>query len=64
VDYLCSPEGQKKVAETGEFVLSPGVYPAVKGAEKIMSMLDLLEDPSAEQLQRLQSDFRQIFLAK
>jgi len=64
VDYLCSPEGQKKVAETGEFVLSPGVYPAVKGAEKIMSTLDLLEDPSAEQLQKLQSDFRQMFLSK
>jgi len=64
IDYLCSPEGQKKVAETGEFVLSPGVYPAVKGADKIMANLDLLEDPSAEQLAKLQSDFRQLFLSK
>jgi iron(III) transport system substrate-binding protein len=64
VDYLCSPEGQKKVAETGEFVLSPGVYPSVKGAEKIIANLDLLEDPSAEQLAKLQSDFRQILLGK
>jgi iron(III) transport system substrate-binding protein len=64
IEYLCSPEGQKKVAETGEFVLSPGVYPGVKGAEKIIANLDLLEDPSAEQLAKLQSDFRQLFLAK
>jgi len=64
IDYLCSPEGQKKVAETGEFVLSPGVYPAVKGADKIMANLDLLEDPSAEQLAKLQSDFRQLFVSK
>jgi iron(III) transport system substrate-binding protein len=64
VDYLCSPEGQKKVAETGEFVLAPGVYPAVKGAEKIMASLDLLEDPSAEQLHKLHGDFRQMFLGK
>ena len=64
IDYLCSPEGQKKVAETYEFVLSPGVYPAIKGAERIVANLQLMEDPSAEQLQKLQGDFRQLFLAK
>jgi len=64
IDYLCSPEGQKKVAETHEFVLSPGVYPAIKGADRIMANMQLLEDPSSEQLQKLSSDFRQLFLAK
>ena len=64
IDYLCSAEGQKKVAETHEFVLSPGVYPAIKGADRIMANLQLLEDPSADQLQKLQADFRQLFLSK
>jgi len=64
IDYLCSPEGQKKVAETYEFVLSPGVFPAFKGAERIAANLQLMEDPSAEQLQKLQGDFRQLFLAR
>jgi iron(III) transport system substrate-binding protein len=64
IDYLCSPEGQKKVAETHEFVLSPGVFPAIKGADRIVANLQLLEDPSAEQLQKLQADFRQLFVAK
>ena len=64
IDYLCSPDGQKKVAETHEFVLSPGVYPAIKGADRIMANLQLLEDPSADQLQKLQADFRQLFLSK
>jgi ABC-type Fe3+ transport system substrate-binding protein len=64
VDYLCSPEGQKKVAETHEFVLSPGVYPAIKGADRIMANMTLLDDPSSEQLQKLFSDFRQLFMAK
>jgi iron(III) transport system substrate-binding protein len=64
IDYLCSPEGQKKVAETHEFVLSPGVYPAIKGADRIMANMQLLEDPSGEQLQKLLADFRQIFLTK
>jgi len=63
IDYLCSPEGQKKVAETHEFVLAPGVYPAIKGAERIMTNLQLLEDPSKEQLQKLFGDFRQLFVA-
>lgn len=64
IDYLCSPEGQKKVTEFNEFVLSPGIFPPIKGAEKIMADIRLLEDPSAEQLQKLQSDFRQLFLAR
>ena len=64
IEYLCSPEGQKKVAATGEFVLSPGVYPAIKGADKIMASLYMMEDPSAETLAKIQGEFRQLFLAK
>lgn len=64
IEYLCSAEGQKKVAETGEFVLSPGVFPAIKGADKIMSNLYMMEDPSAEMLAKIQGVFRQLFLAK
>jgi iron(III) transport system substrate-binding protein len=64
IEYLCSAEGQKKVAETGEFVLSPGVFPAIKGADKIMSNLYMMEDPSAEMLAKIQGEFRQMFLAK
>ena len=64
IEYLCSSEGQKKVAATGEFVLSPGVYPAIKGADKIMASLYMMEDPSAETLAKIQGEFRQLFLAK
>jgi ABC-type Fe3+ transport system substrate-binding protein len=64
IEYLCSPEGQKKVAETGEFVLSPGVTPALKGADKIMANVYMMEDPSAETLRKLQGDFRQLFVAR
>lgn len=32
MEYLGSPEGQRKVAETGEFVVSPGIYPPIKDA--------------------------------
>jgi iron(III) transport system substrate-binding protein len=62
IEYLCSAEGQKKVADTGEFVLAPGIYPNIKGAEKIMSSLLLMKDASGDQLAKLQSEFRQMFL--
>jgi ABC-type Fe3+ transport system substrate-binding protein len=64
IDYLCSPEGQKKVAEINEFVVSPGIYPPINGADRILANLVLLEDPSAEQLQKLQAEFRQLFLVR
>ena len=64
IEYLCSAEGQKKVAETGEFVLSPGIYPAIKGADKIMANLYMMEDPSGETLGKIQNEFRQLFIAR
>ena len=45
-------------------MLAPGVYPAIKGADRIVANLQLLEDPSSEQLQKLLNDFRQLFVAK
>jgi iron(III) transport system substrate-binding protein len=64
IEYLCSADGQKSVAQTGEFVLQPGIYPAIKGADKIIAAMTYMENPSGEQLAKLQSDFRQIFVAK
>jgi iron(III) transport system substrate-binding protein len=64
IDYLCSAEGQKKVAETGEFVLFPGIFPAIPGADKIVANLLMLNDPSAEQLTKLQGEFRELFVRK
>jgi iron(III) transport system substrate-binding protein len=64
IDYLCSAEGQKRVADTGEFVLAPGIFPAIKGADKVVSSMLVMNDVSAEQLARLQSDFRALFVAK
>lgn len=62
IEYLCSSEGQKRVAETGEFVLAPDIYPQIKGADQIMTRLLLMNDASAERLAKLQGEFRQIFL--
>jgi iron(III) transport system substrate-binding protein len=64
IEYLCSVEGQKTVAGTGEFVLAPGIYPNIKGADKIMDSLLLMNDASSERLAKLQGEFRQLFVRK
>jgi len=64
IEYLCSPEGQQRVAETGEFVLAPGIFPKVKGADKIMASLFLMEEANSETLAKLQGDFRGLFVKK
>lgn len=61
MEYLCSPEGQKMVADLGEFVHSPGIYPPVKDADKVVANSIFMENPSAEEYKKLSGDFRQIF---
>ena len=61
MEYLCSPEGQKMVADLGEFVHSPGIYPPVKDADKVVANSIFMENPTAEEYKKLSADFRQIF---
>jgi iron(III) transport system substrate-binding protein len=65
VDYACSPEGQKHIAEDGEFVFAPGVLPPIKDAEKVQPNIILMDNPSREEFKKLMSGtFRDIFYAK
>jgi iron(III) transport system substrate-binding protein len=64
IDYVCSAEGQKFVAEDGEFVFYPGVYPPIKDAEKIAPNSTFTESPSADELKKITAEFRKIFYPK
>ncbi|HEX2229716.1 MAG TPA: extracellular solute-binding protein [Candidatus Binatia bacterium] len=65
VDYACSIEGQKYIAQDGEFVFAPGVLPPIKDAEKVQPNIVLMDNPSAEEFKKLMSGtFREIFYAK
>jgi ABC-type Fe3+ transport system substrate-binding protein len=65
LDYICSAEGQKMVADTGEFVLSPGVYPSIKGAEQVAPNMVFMDNPSEEEFKTLMgTTFREIFFGK
>ena len=65
VDFLCSPEGQREIAKEGEFVLAPGIYPPIQGAEKVAPRLVFMENPSKEEFKKLMTvTFRDIFFGK
>ncbi|MBI4528929.1 MAG: extracellular solute-binding protein [Deltaproteobacteria bacterium] len=64
MEYLCSGEGQKAVAEDGEFVFFPGIYPPIKDAEKVVPNMVFTDNPSGEELKKLITEFRKIFFSK
>jgi len=65
IDFATSPAGQKEIAEDGEFVLSPGIYPPIKDAEKVAPNMVFMENPTAEEFKMLMTKtFRDIFYAK
>lgn len=64
IEYAVSPDGQNMIAQDGEFVLSPGIYPPIPGAEKVTPNMVPMDNPSAEEAKNLSNEFRQIFFAK
>lgn len=65
IDFACSVEGQKEIAEDGEFVLAPGVYPPIKDAEKVAPRMVFMDNPSEDEFKKLMSGtFREIFFGK
>ena len=65
LEYICSAEGQKLVAEEGEFVMYPGIFPSIKDAEKVAPNMIFMDNPSEEEFKKLMSStFREIFFAR
>ena len=64
IDYACSPEGQEAFAKTGEFVLYPGIYPAVHDADKVTARVVFMDNPTEEEFKTIMSDFRGVFFGK
>ncbi len=64
IEYAVSAEGQRIIAQDGEFVLAPGVYPPIQGAEKVTPNMIPMDNPTQEEAKNLSSEFRQIFFAQ
>ncbi|MBM4260313.1 MAG: extracellular solute-binding protein [Deltaproteobacteria bacterium] len=64
-EYATSVEGQKHIAEDGEFVFAPGVLPPIKDADKVQPNIIVMDNPTADEFKKLQTvTFREIFFAK
>src|SRR5262249_40133213 len=63
IEYLVHRKGRREWLRR-EFVLHPGIYPSLKGADKVIANMVFMDNPSGDQLANLQSEFRQIFLSK
>jgi iron(III) transport system substrate-binding protein len=63
IEYICSLEGQKAMAETAEFVLYPQVAPSFADANQVPQRTIFMEEPTAEEFKKLQDEMRQIFVA-
>lgn len=61
IEYICSLEGQKAMAETAEFVLYPQVSPSFADANQVPQRTIFMEEPTAEDFKKLQDEMRQIF---
>jgi iron(III) transport system substrate-binding protein len=48
LEYICSADGQKLVAEEGEFVMYPGIFPPIRGAEKVAPGMVFMDNPSGK----------------
>ena len=65
LEYICSADGQKLVAEEGEFVMAPGIFPPIKDAEKVAPQMVFMDNPSEEEFKKLMGvTFREIFFTK
>jgi iron(III) transport system substrate-binding protein len=64
-EYVTTAEGQKYIAEDGEFVFAPGVLPPIKDADKVQPNIVLMDNPSREEFKKLMTGtFRDIFYSK
>jgi iron(III) transport system substrate-binding protein len=64
IEYAVSADGQKIIAQDGEFVLAPGVYPPIQGAEKVTPNMIPMDNPTEQEAKNLSTEFRQIFFAQ
>jgi iron(III) transport system substrate-binding protein len=64
IEYAVSADGQRIIAQDGEFVLFPGVYPPIAGAEKVTPNMIAMDNPTQQEAKTLSNEFRQVFFAK
>lgn len=61
-NFLISKEGMEIESKQGEFVTAKGIYPPIKDAEKINTVM--VSELSSEEFKKWSTEFRPLFVAK
>jgi len=64
IEYATSAVGQKAMAGEGEFVLYPGLSPAIRDADKVGDRTIIMDAPNEAEFKKLKAQFQKIFLGK
>ena len=61
VDYFLGQESSEIMANVGEFVNRPGIYPPIEGAEQVAGRFVQVVSMTADQYSKKKEEYRQIF---
>ena len=64
IEYVTSPEGQKEIAQEGEFVLYPGITPDIHDAQTVGSRTIFMETPDEKEFKKLRDEYRKLFFGR
>lgn len=64
IEYVTSPEGQKAIAQEGEFVLYPGINPDIHDAQTVADRSIFMDTPDEKEFKKLRDEYRKLFFNK
>ena len=64
IEYVTSPEGQKAIAQEGEFVLYPGINPDIHDAQTVAERSIFMDTPDEKEFKKLRDEYRKLFFNK
>lgn len=61
IEYVTSPDGQKAIAEEGEFVLYPGINPDIRDAKTVAERAIFMDTPDEKEFKKIMNEYRKLF---
>ena len=61
IDYFLGQESSEIMANVGEFVNRPGIYPPIAGADQVVSKFAQMVSMTADEYSKKKEEYRQIF---
>ena len=61
IEYVTSPEGQKAIAQEGEFVLYPGINPDIDDAKTVAERSIFMDTPDEKEFKKIMGEYHKLF---